>query len=80
MSQTMLYKLGGDFAYEGEFFTYCIVNDEDIEQSLSDGWSLTTTDAIAKVKKPAEPVLETYPIEDEQEPAKRRGRPPKAAE
>jgi hypothetical protein len=80
MSQTMLYKFGGDFPYEGEFFTYSIVNDEDIEQALSDGWSLTTTDAIAKGKKPVEvaPVVESEEADDE--PAKRRGRPPKAAE
>ena len=78
MSTTMLYKLGGDFAYEGEFYTYCIVNDEDIEQSLSDGWSLTTTEAIAKAKKPVEPVFEVDIAEDEQEPAKKRGRHPKA--
>lgn len=74
----MLYKLGGDFAYEGEFYTYCIVNDEDIEQSLSDGWSLTTTEAIAKAKKPVDQVLEAAHAEHEQESAKKRGRPPKA--
>lgn len=78
MSTTMLYKLGGDFAYEGEFYTYCIVNDEDIEQSLSDGWSLTTTEAIAKAKKPVDQVLEAAPAEHEQESAKKRGRHPKA--
>ena len=78
MSQTMLYKFGGNFEYEGEFYTYTIVNDDEIMRALSAGWSLTTTDAIAKAKKPVEPVLEVDPAEDEQEPAKRRGRPPKA--
>lgn len=74
----MLYKLGGDFAYEGEFYTYCIVNDEDIEQSLSDGWSLTTTEAIAKAKKPVDQVFEVDTAEHEQESAKKRGRHQKA--
>ena len=64
MSQTMLYKLGGDFPYEGEFFTYSIVNDEDIEQALSDGWSLTTTEAITKAKKSEE-------VADNEKPVKR---------
>lgn len=78
MNQTMLYKHGGAFPYEGEFFTYTIVNDDDIEQALSDGWSLTTTEAIALAKKPAEGIADVDASEDGQEPAKRRGRPPKA--
>lgn len=78
MSTTMLYKLGGDFAYEGEFYTYCIVNDEGIEQSLSEGWSLTTTEAIAKAKKPVDQVFEAAHTGHEQESAKKRGRHPKA--
>lgn len=80
MSQTMLYKFGGDFPYEGNFFTFTIVNDDDIKQALSDGWSLTTTDAIAKAKTTAEAIAEDDALDGEQEPAKRRGRPPKAAE
>lgn len=76
----MLYKFGGDFPYEGNFFTFTIVNDDDIEHALSEGWSLTTTDAIAKAKTHAEDIAESDTVEGEQEPAKRRGRPPKAAE
>ena len=78
MPQTMLYKFGGDFPYEGNFFTFTIVNDDDIKQALSDGWSLTTTEAIALAKKPAEGIADVDASEDGQEPAKRRGRPPKA--
>jgi len=72
MSTTMLYKLGGDFEYEGKFYTYTIVNDDEIMQALSEGWALTTSDAIKEAEKQIE-----Y-IDGEQEPAKRRGRPHKA--
>jgi hypothetical protein len=68
----MLYKLGGDFEYEGEFYTYTIVNDDEIMRALSEGWALTTSDAIKEAGKPTE-----Y-ADGEKEPSKRRGRPPKA--
>lgn len=80
MSQTMLYKFGGDFPYEGNFFTFTIINDKDIENALLDGWSFTTTDAIAKAKTQTEAIAEDGAAEGEQEPVKRRGRPPRAAE
>jgi hypothetical protein len=80
MSQTMLYKLGGEFEYEGECFTYTIVNDEDIDEAIASGFYLTTTEAIEKAKKQSSRVIEIDANNDEQEPAKRRGRPAKVAE
>ena len=80
MSQTMLYKLGGDFEYEGECFTYTIVDDYDIKDALASGFYLTTTEAIKKAKKQSTGVIEIDVNNEEQEPAKRRGRPVKVVE
>jgi hypothetical protein len=62
MNQTMLYKAGGSFEYEGNFYTYIIVDDCNLDNYLNDGWFLTTTEASENLK--------------DQE-VKKRGRPPK---
>ncbi|MBQ5963148.1 hypothetical protein [Massilia sp. ZL223] len=46
-SQTMLYVAPGPHEIHGGRFDYIIVNDDEIEQHLADGWHLTTTEAKA---------------------------------
>lgn len=45
MSQTMLYKCPGPYAIHGGQFDYTIVEDDQIQQAIADGWSLTTPEA-----------------------------------
>lgn len=47
MSTTMLYKFPGSTPMHGAKFDYVIVEDDDIEAHLSEGWALTTPDARA---------------------------------
>jgi hypothetical protein len=42
---TMLYKHPGIHKLHGDLFDYCIVEKEDIEAAVKDGWCLTTTEA-----------------------------------
>lgn len=52
MSETMLYKYPGTQEIHGDLFDYVIVDDEQIDATLADGWSLTTPDAkLAHVAK-----------------------------
>lgn len=47
MNPTMLYKTPGPYEIHGGHFDYCVVEEEDIAQAQADGWSLTTTEALA---------------------------------
>lgn len=53
MSTTMLYKYPGPHDIHGDKFDYVIVDDEAIEQALSEGWSLTTAEAKEAAEPPA---------------------------
>jgi hypothetical protein len=44
---TMLYKCPGSHAIHGGHFDYTIVEDDQIEATLADGWHLTTPAALA---------------------------------
>ena len=41
----MLYKLGNHIEIEGVKYEYAIVSEEEVEEKLSEGWYLTTTEA-----------------------------------
>ncbi len=51
MSTTMVYKHPGKHEIHGDSFDYKIVSSDDVQKALSEGWSLTTTEA----KEPAKP-------------------------
>lgn len=42
---TMLYKLGGIYEVDGSEFDYVIVDEEEVESKLQEGWYLTTSEA-----------------------------------
>ncbi len=44
-STTMLYKHPGQHEIHGSNFDYIIVDESDVEQSIKDGWFLTTDEA-----------------------------------
>ena len=41
----MLYKHGGPHKLHGDNFDYIIVDEKDVEDTISKGWYLTTTEA-----------------------------------
>ena len=45
---TMLYKHPGIHEIHGNKFNYIVVDDDQIEDTIEDGWHLTTTDALGK--------------------------------
>ena len=45
---TMLYKHPGIHEIHGNKFNYIVVDDDQIEDTIADGWHLTTTDALGK--------------------------------
>lgn len=47
---TMLYKHPGKHDMHGNKFDYVIVDDDQIDETIADGWHLTTTDALGGVK------------------------------
>lgn len=55
----MVFKHPGIHEMHGDKFDYLIVDDDDIESALADGWSLTTDQA--KHKPPAEPPISDDP-------------------
>jgi hypothetical protein len=42
---TMLYKSPGPHEIHGGHFDYTIIDGDEVEQAIADGWSLTTTEA-----------------------------------
>ena len=50
---TMVYKHPGIHAIHGDKFDYKIVDEDDIDSALADGWFLTTTEAKEASVKPA---------------------------
>lgn len=45
---TMLYKHPGIHEIHGNKFNYIVVDDDQIEDTIADGWHLTTTDALGE--------------------------------
>ena len=45
---TMLYKHPGIHEIHGNKFNYIVVDDDQIENTIADGWHLTTTDALGE--------------------------------
>lgn len=82
MSTTMLYKHPGLHDIHGGKFDYLIVNDEDIEAAINDGWALTTDEAKALTEEAERLIAERAAPEPQadSEDKPRRGRPPKARE
>lgn len=62
MTQTMLYKYPGPHDIHGSKFDYVIVNDEDIDAHIGQGWSLTTAQALEAASKP--------PVNDDDAPTR----------
>lgn len=46
----MLYKHGGIHKMHGDNFDYVIVNEDEVDDSIKDGWYLTTTEALENKK------------------------------
>tara|TARA_R110000822_G_scaffold114811_4_gene246514 strand:+ start:1425 stop:1715 length:291 start_codon:yes stop_codon:yes gene_type:complete len=44
----MLYKHPGIHEIHGNKFNYIVVDDDQIEDTIADGWHLTTTDALGE--------------------------------
>ena len=51
---TMLYKSPGPHEIHGGKFDYTIFDEDEVEQAIADGWSLTTTEAKEVAAKKAE--------------------------
>lgn len=51
MSQTMLYRAPGPHAIHGHMLDFIIVDDDQIDAALDDGWYLTTPEAVAAVER-----------------------------
>lgn len=66
MNPTMLYKFPGPHEIHGSNFDHTIVDEEDIENAMADGWHLTTTAA-----KAAHDAAKDAAKEDEEKPPTR---------
>tara|TARA_R110000787_G_scaffold84374_4_gene180888 strand:+ start:3964 stop:4155 length:192 start_codon:yes stop_codon:yes gene_type:complete len=49
----MLYKHPGPHSLHGDKFDYIVVNNDGVDDAVKDGWSKTTDEAKAVLKKPA---------------------------
>lgn len=76
MSTTMLYRCPGPHQIHGGQFDYVIVDDEQIEAKLDEGWHLTTPEAKAahEEEQAAQLVASSGSTSDEAKPAATRGR------
>ena len=57
-NSTMLYKKDGSNPIHGGMFDYIIVDSEDIQKAIAEGWHLTTSEAIEEKKEQSRSDLE----------------------
>lgn len=48
---TMLYKLGNQMQWEGVGYDTVVVDEDDIEEKLNDGWFRTASEAVADAEQ-----------------------------
>jgi hypothetical protein len=61
---TMLYKCPGPHEIHGGQFDHTIVDEDDVEQALADGWHLTTPDAKDAYEAAQRPQADAPPLEN----------------
>lgn len=54
----MLYKSPGPHKFHGGEFDYIIVEEDDVDARVAEGWALTTTEASEKPKRGRKPKVE----------------------
>ena len=54
----MLYKSPGPHKFHGGDFDYIVVDEADVDVSISEGWALTTIEASEKPKRGRKPKVE----------------------
>lgn len=64
---TMLYKAGGKHKIHGGYFDYAVVDAEEVEEKLKEGWHKTTSDAAEEVEEKPVPSDDKLPTRDELE-------------